>query len=588
MKKWMQKRNKADIEKMSEALNVSPTFAQVLANRGIGTYSQAKNFIEADIENMYDGYLFKDMEKGIKAVSEAVDKGVKISVYGDYDADGVMSSVILYKTLKRFTDNVVYYVPHRQKEGYGINLDSIEELYKDGVGLILTCDNGIAAIEEAKRIKELGMTLIILDHHEPAFMLKEDGTREDVIPVAHAVIDHKQKDCDYPFKELCAGAMAYKFSKLFFEQRMEEEFPQKEFLTFAAIATICDIVDLRDENRIIAKNGLRFIKDTENIGLKALLKQTGIENHSITEYHVGFIIGPCINATGRLESAEAAIELFTTENKERAEFLAQELSALNDERKFITQKGTAECFEAIENSPLCNDRVLVIYNDNIHESIAGIVAGRVKEKYYKPTIVITRSEEMAKGSARSIEGYNIFEELLKQRDLFHKFGGHPMAAGLSLLEENIDVLRKRLNDECLLTKEEMTPVLRIEKALEINEINLDLAQELLLAAPFGKDNPSPIFGTKSAFAEKVFLIGKNKNILKMSLRDTKTGTRVDAVDFGGYECFMEECVKLYGEEKAENIIKGLEGIKLDIVYSISINSYMGMDSVSLHIKDFRL
>jgi single-stranded-DNA-specific exonuclease RecJ len=588
MKKWMLRRNKVNIQKMAERLGISVVTAQVLANRGIGTYNDACKFLYCDVNEMYDGYLLKDMQKGIDVINAAVNAGKKIAVYGDYDVDGVMSTTILYKTLKAFTDNVIYYVPHRQKEGYGINLEAVEKLKAIDVKVVLTCDNGIASIEEAKRIEELGMSLVILDHHEPSFEVDEDGIKKDIIPVAAAVIDHKQKDCTYPFKALCAGAMAYKFSKLFFEKRNIEFVFKTEFLVFAAMATICDIVDLLDENRIIAKNGLDLIKKSPNIGLKALIEKTGIADGDISEYHIGFVLGPCINATGRLKSATTSVELFVTEDIQKATTLASELTELNNERKLLTATAEKEAIAAVENSDLQQDRVLVIYNENIHESIAGIVAGKIKERYYKPVIMLTSGESMAKGSARSIEGYNIFEELFKQRDLFHKFGGHPMAAGLSLANENVDILRKRLNQVCTLTEEEMTPVLKIEKSLTFDEITMEAAQQLLRIAPFGKENPMPIFGTKGITAEKVMLIGKDKNIMKISLRDTQTGIRIDGISFDGLEEFEGQCLKKYGEKTTRDILNGTKSTNLDIVYNININCFSGRTSLQLILKGFRL
>ena len=588
MKKWMLRRNKVNIEKMAERLGISTITAQVLANRGIGTYRDACKFLYCDVNEMYDGYLLKDMKKGIEVISSAVDDGKKIAIYGDYDVDGVMSTTILYKTIQSFTDNVLYYVPHRQKEGYGINMEAVQELKDLGVEVVLACDNGIASLEEAKLMDSLGMSLVILDHHEPAFEVNEDGTKKDVIPIAAAIIDHKQKDCTYPFKALCAGAMAYKFSKLFFESRGAEFLYDTEFLVFAAMATICDIVDLLDENRIIAKNGLDLIKQSPNIGLRALLEKTGIAEDDISEYHVGFVLGPCINATGRLESARAAVELFVTGDMKRAETLAAELTELNAERKLLTERAVKDAIEAVENSTLCQDKVLVIYNEKIHESIAGIVAGRIKERYYKPVIMLTSGENMAKGSARSIEGYNIFEELFHQRDLFHRFGGHPMAAGLSLADENVDILRERLNEVCKLTQEEMTPVIKVEKSLYFDDITMKTAQELMGVAPFGKENPAPVFGTKGITAEKVTLIGKSKNIMKISLRDIKTGMRLDGISFNGLEDFRQQCCSKYGAEKTHDILNGVQGIQMDILYTININCFAGRTSLQLNLKDFRL
>lgn len=588
MKKWMLRRNKVHIQKMAERLGISTVMAQVLANRGIGTYKDACKFLYCDVYEMYDGYLLKDMQKGIDVINFAVNNRKKIAVYGDYDVDGVMSTTILYKSIKAFTDNVIYYVPHRQKEGYGINMAAVQALKNLNVDVVLACDNGIASIEEAKLIDSLGMSLVILDHHEPAFEIGEDGAKKDVIPIAAAIIDHKQKDCTYPFKALCAGAMAYKFSKLFFESRKEPFVYDTEFLVFAAMATICDIVDLLDENRIIAKNGLIRMKKSPNIGLKALIEKIGIADGDISEYHVGFVLGPCINATGRLESAKAAVELFVTDDVKRAEVLAAELTELNTERKLLTEKAVKEAVEAVESSVLQQDKVLVIYNEKIHESIAGIVAGRVKERYYKPVIMLTCGESMAKGSARSVEGYNIFEELFKQRDLFHKFGGHPMAAGLSLVDENVDILRRRLNEACILTEEDMTPIVKIEKELHFEDITMEVAQELMALAPFGKENPTPVFGTKKITAEKIMLIGKNKNILKISLRDTHTGIRLDGISFNGLEDFEQQCSSKYGMEKTKDILNGVQSIQLDILYNISINCFAGKTSIQLMLKDFRL
>jgi len=585
MKNWRLRNNKANIEKMADALRISPVMAQVLANRGIGTFEAAKKFIAPSLEDMYDGYLFEDMKKGIDLLNEAIDAGTKISVYGDYDADGAMSSVILYKSIKCFTDNVMYYVPHRQKEGYGINCDSINELYSEGVRLIICCDNGITALKEAELMKQLGVKFVILDHHEPSFVETENG-RNDVLPCADAVIDHKKKTCTYPVKNLCAGGMSYKFSQLLFESRNAEFSYRDEFLVFAAIATICDIVDLLDENRTIAKLGLDSIKYSPNTGLQALIEATGLDKaDKITEYHIGFVIGPCINATGRLKSAKSAIELFLTEDTQKAKELSLELTALNDSRKEMTQKAVKECIEMAQND---ESSVLVVYNENVHESIAGIVAGRIKEKFYKPAIVITSGDEMAKGSARSIDGYNIFEEMFKVKDIFHKFGGHPMAAGLSIAKENIEELKRRLNENCQLTKEELTPVIRIDKALNINEINMGLAKELLLLAPFGKENTMPLFGTKSMFAEKITLIGKDKNIIKMSLRDKETGLRLDGIDFNNYTQFVNELNNIFGEEETGQVLQGLLPVYLDLVYSVSINEFLGRKTVQLIIKDFRL
>lgn len=583
MSKWVLKRSKVNIKKMAEALGVSEFTAYVLANRGIGTYNDGIKFIETDMSFLYPAKEFKDMEKGLCIIADSIKSNKKIAVYGDYDVDGVMSTVILYKALKACGADVIYHIPHRQKEGYGLNMDTVVELGEYGINTMLTCDNGIAAIEEIKKAKELGMKVVIIDHHEPGFY-ESEGIINDIIPCADAVIDPKQRECTYRFNKLCAAGIAFKFAKSLFEYMNISFDCENEYLTLAAVATVCDIVDLLDENRIIVKKGLKYINSTSNIGLKTLIHESGLDEVLINEYHLGYVIGPCINATGRLESAEAAVKLFSTCDTDEAEMLANELVELNKSRKEMTQMATEVAIKQIEDTDLKNDNILVVYCGDIHESIAGIVAGRIKEKYYKPTIVITKSEQMAKGSARSIEGYNIFEELYKCRDLFHKFGGHPMAAGLSLEYENIGLLRNRLNESCKLSDEDFIDVIKIECQIKIGDISFDLANELNGLSPFGKGNPAPIFGCKNICVEKISLIGKNKDIIRFSLLDKDTNKRIAGISFDGYENLLSIADSLY-----VNILN-IENITFDadIVFRIDINDFNGRKSLQLMIKDFRL
>lgn len=586
MSVWRLRRNKADTKKMAQVLNVREPVANVLANRGIGTYNQAMRFLKCDKNSLYSAELFKDGEKGIEIILNAVKTKQKIAVYGDYDADGVMSTTILYKTLKYLGADVIFYLPHRQKEGYGMNCDAVRELNKNGIEVIFTCDNGIAAIEEIALAKELGMKVVVLDHHEVQYDETETGEKILKVPCADAVIDAKQADCEYPFKFLCAAGMSYKFAKLMFEKMNMPFVYDDEFMSFAAIATVCDIVDMKDENRIIAKNGLRLGATTKNLGLKALIQLTGIEGKSLSEYHAGFVIGPCINATGRLESAETAVRLFTTTDKDEAYELAKELVELNKERKDMTAEAVERAVEQVSNSDLKNDRVLVIYDEDVHESIAGIVAGRVKETFYKPVIMLTRSGDVAKGSARSIESYNIFEELLKCSDLFIKFGGHPMAAGLSLEKENIDILRKRLNENCTLTEKDLTNVIRIEEELSLSDIDMVLAQQLEALSPFGKECPAPIFGTKNVLIKRMSLMGKKKDIIKFVLCQNGGSACFEGILFGRYEEF---CTEL--EQKCncsiDIAVSGGVYLNMDIVYGIKINRFNGRENIQLEIKDFR-
>ena len=584
MSVWKLKRNKADTVKMASVLNIKEPVACILANRGIGTYKAAMKFLLSPRDGLYDFELFKDSEKAIDIIKKAVTNRLKIAVYGDYDVDGVMSTTILYKALKYLGADVIFYLPHRQREGYGMNIEAVRHLHELGVKVILTCDNGIAAIDEIGEAARLGIVSVIIDHHEPKYEKGPSGEKFDIVPLSEAIIDAKQSKCQYPFKFLCAAGMSYKFAEAIFKSMNRSFVYDDEFMAFAAIATVCDIVSLLDENRIIVKNGLKLVSKIENKGMKALIKLTGLEGKEINEYHAGFVIGPCVNATGRLESAETAVKLFSTDNEEEAYSLAAELVRLNAERKDMTSKAVEEAIEAVNLTDLKNDKVLVIYNSQIHESIAGIVAGKVKEAFYKPTIIITDSGQLAKGSGRSIEAYNMFDELLKCQELFEKFGGHPMAAGLSLKKENIDILRKMLNNNCCLTVEDMTSVIRIDKQLGFDQIDIELALQLESLSPFGKDCQPPVFGTKDVSLKRLSLMGKDKNMLRFTLsHNYKTFV---GVSFSGYEKFC----RILNERNilTENILGGyMQDFKMDIVYGLNINRYNGRESVQLDIKDFR-
>ena len=588
MKRWLLKRTKVNTAEMAKELGIRQATATVLANRELYSRKEARDFLYGGEGAFGDPALMKDMEKGIFLIADAIQKGKKIAVYGDYDVDGVMSTSILYQTITRCGGKAVFYVPHRQKEGYGLNLQAVESLSAEGVDVLFTCDNGIAAIQEIALAKEKRMTVVVLDHHEPGFK-GEGEERRDILPKADAIIDPKQRDCGYPFKHMCAGGLSYKFARLLLQEFcIKDEKLEKQLVSFAAIATVCDIVDLLGENRAIVRAGLPEIQKTENIGLRVLIQEAGLSDKVISDYHIGFIIGPCINATGRLESGRQAVELFCAEDEKGARERAKNLVKLNEERKQLTEEAAERAAIAVEETDALKDKVLVLYDPEIHESIAGIVAGRIKDRYYHPTILITGSEDGAKGSGRSIEGYHLFEALFANRDLFTRFGGHAMAAGLSLPVENIDILRKRLNEACPLTDAQMIPVLRIEKSLSFAEIDLGLAKELKALAPFGKGNPSPLFGSKGIHVDRLDLIGKNKDILRLTLSEPQSGTRLSAISFDGYEQLQEMLKELYPVEECDKIIRSGHLPKLvDIVYSVDINSYNGRSNVQLMIKDFR-
>lgn len=586
--RWILKRTKIDIQQMAEELHIKQATACVLVNRGIATRRQAYTFLEADKAELYNilgEKAMKDAEKALQIIDNAVEKKQKIAIYGDYDVDGVASTSMWYKVLCYVGADVMYYIPHRQREGYGLNVEAVEKLYQEGIQLLITCDNGIAAIEEIKRAKELGMTVVVIDHHEPAF----DDNGNDILPEADAIVDPKQKQCQYPFKMLCAGGICYKLVVTFLEKRKQCSVTlQEEFLHLATLATVCDIVDLLEENRIIVKKGLKTLQQTTNTGLKMLLKQTNLMDKELTEYHIGFIIGPCINAAGRLTTARIAVSLFCEDDVERAKKIADYLIMKNNSRKEMTQQSTEQIIEYIEQNNIQKENVLVVYQQNVEESIAGIVAGRIKEKYYKPTIVITKSNEtIAKGSGRSIEGYNMFEQLYACKELFEKFGGHTMAAGLSLKYDNIEKLKEKLNRNCKLLSEQYIPVLKIEKQLCFEEIDMELAKELKNIAPFGKGNHVPLFGSKNIAIEKFQFLGQYKNVLKMVLREKRN--YVHAICFDAIDKFEQIIKQLYGEQNYDKIIYyGYLDKNVDIVYSIDINTFREENSIQLQIKDFRI
>jgi single-stranded-DNA-specific exonuclease len=460
---------------------------------------------------------------------------------------------------------------------------------EEGYEVIITCDNGIAAIEQVKFAKELGMTIVITDHHDIPFITLENGERQFVVPEADAVINPKQHECSYPFKMLCGAGVALKFVQVLYESMNISKEEAYKFMEYAAIGTICDVVDLTEENRIIAKTGLKMLNSTTNTGIRALIKETSLEGKKLNSYHIGFVIGPCINATGRLESAILALKLLLCTEEKEAQELAKKLHDLNSERQDMTIDSVNKIIEMIECSEMINDKVLVVYKPDVHESIAGIVAGRLKERYNVPAIVLTQGEKTPKGSGRSIEEYNMFEELIKCKDLMEKFGGHPLAAGLSIKEENIDSLRKALNSSCSLKEEDIIPKIRIDRQLDLNEISFKLIENIEKLEPFGKGNSSPIFAEKNVTVFRVYLIGKDKNILKLFCRSSGGFQKIDAICFDGGEKFKEIISESYGEEKLMQILNNNPmDLKMDVIFSPSINEYNGNTTLQLVVKDFRL
>lgn len=586
-RKWMLKQTSTDIKALAKDAQINPIIASLLVHRDIRESEEVNKFMRASLEDLYDPKLMKDMVNGVVIVKEAILKRQKIYIYGDYDVDGVISTYILYKALTTCGANVFYHIPDRESEGYGMNEERVSIIAKEGCEVILTCDNGIAALEQVKLAKELGMKVVITDHHDVPF-IEEEGVKKYLTPPADAIINPKQRECQYPFKLLCGGAIAYKFTEVLFESMGIAKSEALNLIQYAAIATICDVVDLIDENRVIAKNGLQMLNNTDNLGLKALIEECGLEKKAISAYHLGFVIGPCINATGRLESAKLSVELLLCEEEKEAVILAKKLRDLNEERQNITLSSVERITNIIEQNKMDKDRVLVVYDSETHESIAGIVAGRIKEKYNIPTIVLTKGKEMPKGSARSIEGYNMFEELTKCKELLEKFGGHPMAAGLTVKEENIEYLRQKLNINCALTEDELLPKIRIDQKLPIKYVSFKLVDELQKLEPFGKGNPSPVFAEKEVLIDRVFLLGKEKNVVKLMIRTGDAYNKISGIFFDSAGYFKEAFLAAFDEISYERLIDGVFGeIKADIVYHPDINEYNGSVTLQLIIKDIR-
>ncbi len=589
MERWYLRNVKVDLDHISNKGKISKLLVRILANRGIKDLRSIDSFINPTLDKLHNPRLMKDMEEGVKLVKDSIQKGEKIRIVGDYDQDGNSAILTLLKGIRRCKGRVDYVIPHRIRDGYGLNERIVREAKEDGVNLLITCDNGISALEPVKLAKNLGMKVIITDHHDVGFVEDEDGRKNYLLPEADAIINPKRQDCKYPFKNLSGAGVAFKFVQALYEEFNIDMDESYELLEFVAMGTVCDVVELIDENRIIVTEGLKRINNTQNIGLKALIRATGLEGKDINTYSLGFILGPCVNASGRLDSAEMAVELFLTEDENLASLYAEELYKLNEERKQMTEKGFEKAVDQIEQKGYDKEKVIVIYEPSIHESIAGIIAGRIKDRYYRPTILLTQSkdENKIKGSGRSIEEYNMFDEISKAKDLLTSFGGHPMAAGLSLNKSNLEDFRNRLNGQTTLTEKDLIPKIYIDIHLPLDYVSFNLVEELKLLEPFGKGNPKPLFGAKGIPVKRAFILGKNGNVLKLSLL-TKSGRIIDGLYFGDIEEFENRLSKKYGMAELDRMYKGIDSaIKLDIVYTPSVNEYMGNKNLQVIIHNYR-
>ena len=575
MAKWFLATKRAEFEKIGKKYGISPVLARIIRNRDIIEEADVERYLHGTLKDLYDGSLMKDMDRAVAIIREKIRDKKRIRIIGDYDVDGICSTYILKQGLSICGAKVDAVIPHRVKDGYGINESLIEEAFQEGVDTIVTCDNGIAASGPMAYAASLGMTCIVTDHHEIPYEMEGDR-KHFCLPPAAAIVDPKQEDCPYPFKKICGAVVAWKLVLKLWEGYQVSETKQRELLEFAGIATVCDIMELLDENRILVKEALKSMADSANVGLRALIRVHDLNPEKLSAYHIGFVIGPCFNATGRLDSAEKTLELLECNNERKAIFLAAELKKMNESRKDMTEKAVEEAVKIVEEQEMWEDKIMVIYLPKCHESLAGIVAGRIKDKYSRPTIVLTDGEDCVKGSGRSIEAYSMYEELSKCKELFLKYGGHKLAAGLSLEEDNIDVLRKKLNENCVLTEEDMEEKIVIDVPMPLSYVTKDFLEQLELLEPFGMGNAKPVFAQKNLTFLSMQKMGKNKNMAKFSVAD-EDGKRFTLILFRDLEQFLETVEQKYGSRILQSFTENRAGgeVKMNVIYYPSINEFRG-------------
>ena len=569
MEKWMVYNKKADFQKIGSEFGIDPVIARLIRNRDIQDMKEIRSYLYGTLAEIPSPWKMKDMERAVQILQKKITQKKKIRIIGDYDIDGVTATCILLKGLKRLNANVDTYIPDRVKDGYGMHEQLIDKALEDGIDTILTCDNGIAAAAEIEYAKKEGLTVIVTDHHDIPFRDTEDG-RIWIIPKADAVVNPKQNDCLYPNKNICGAVVAWKLIWALYERLGIDSDEIWDFLELAAIATVGDVMDLQGENRIIVKEGLKKLSSTSFEGLKALICVNNLEGAEITAYHVGFVIGPCINASGRLDTAARSLELLLADNMEDAMKPADDLYDLNQSRKAMTEQGKEQAIQSIEENNLGKDRVLVVYLPDCHESLAGIIAGRIREAYNKPVFVLTKGVDGVKGSGRSIEAYSMYEELVKCSDLLTQFGGHPMAAGLSMEEKNVELFRRRLNDNCTLTEQDLIPKIMIDVPMPISYLSKKLTEQLKVLEPFGKGNSKPLFAQKNLRAVGIRVLGRNRNVAKMLLID-ENGIKMDAVYFGEAQEFVD-------------FVQAHDTIS--VTYYPEINVFQGRENLQVVIKNY--
>lgn len=568
--KWMLYAKKADFQEIGHKFHVSPVLARLIRNRDVVGDEAIERYLNGTVDQMHNPELLPDLALAAEILEQKISSEAAIRIVGDYDIDGVCSTCILYRGLERLGARVDYEIPDRVKDGYGINESIIRAASEDGIDTILTCDNGIAAISQIALAKELEMTVVVTDHHDIQTVLSEDGKEEDLLPPADALVNPKRRDSVYPYPQICGAMVAYKLIQVMYERSGIPRAEWLDMMELAAVATVGDVMKLQDENRIVVKEGLRRLRDTKNLGLRALIEANQLDPEKISAYHIGFVIGPCLNAGGRLDTAKLALALLLAESGEEARGLALELKALNDQRKDMTQKGVDEAAAQVEERYMA-DKVLVVFLPDCHESLAGIVAGRIRERYHKPTLILTHSEEGAKGSGRSIEAYHMFQGLVEVQDLLTKFGGHPMAAGFSLPLEHVDEFRRRLNENAKLTPEDFIPKVWIDIALPFEYVDEALIEELERLEPFGQGNEKPQFAQKDLAVRSARVMGKNRNVVKLMLVNER-GAALDAVVFTDGDLFLEEM----GDSR-----------RMDVVYYPTVNEYNGRRTVQIVVRNWK-
>ena len=567
---WMLYAKKADFQEIGHKFHISPILARLIRNRDVVGDEAIERYLNGTVDQMHSPELLPDLTLAAGILEQKISAGAPVRIVGDYDIDGVCSTCILYQGLKRLGVKVDYEIPDRVKDGYGINESIIQAASEDGIDTILTCDNGIAAISQIAMAKELGMTVVVTDHHDIQTVVSEDGKEEDLLPPADALVNPKRRDSMYPYPQICGAMVAYKLIQVMYERAGIPRAEWLDMMELAAVSTVGDVMKLQDENRIVVKEGLKRLKDTKNLGLRALIEANQLDPEKISAYHIGFVIGPCLNAGGRLYTAKLALALLLAENEEKARERALELKNLNDQRKDMTQKGVDEAAVQVEERYM-EDKVLVVFLPDCHESLAGIVAGRIRERYHKPTLILTHSEEGAKGSGRSIEAYHMFQGLVEVQDLLTKFGGHPMAAGFSLPLENVDEFRRRLNENAKLTPEDFIPKVWIDIALPFEYVDEALIEELERLEPFGQGNEKPQFAQKNLLVRSARVMGKNRNVVKLMLVNER-GAALDAVVFTDGDLFLEEM----GNSR-----------RMDVVYYPTVNEYNGRRTVQIVVRNWK-